>query len=184
MATKKQTATKKTETVLLNIEKISDTVKQDDLQVLADAINKEVGDHKLGKEEREQLRELMNADALEAQKWKSVADVLKYASVFALAENNPEAVKRITEIMLSVIGIFYPIVGTAGGFLTRVPDRLFSGLIKIGGFATPEYLLYRGISMVANMKSEKAKAQSVYDAAVGEDMTTLIIVCKNKKLST
>ena len=81
-------------TILLNIEKVSRSVEQEDIQTLVDVIGKEVGNHKLNKEEIEQLQAIMSIDALESAKWKNVADVLKYISIFAIAENNPEAMKK------------------------------------------------------------------------------------------
>ena len=184
MADTKLTNTDKEGSVLLNIEKISDSVKQDDIKVFADAIDKEIGERKLNKEEIEQLQSIMRVDALEAAKWKNVADVLKYISIFAVAENNPDAVRRATEVLLSIIGIFFPIVNTANGILTRVPDKLFNALIKFGGFATPEYLLYRGIKAIANKKSEQVKDRDAEESLVSEDLDTLIIICKDKMLST
>ena len=82
------------------------------------------------------------------------------------------------------MGLFYPIANTAQGLLTKVPEQIFSVLIKIGGFATPEYLIYQGVNMIANKKAEKAKAQAEYDANAYENIVTLIVVCKNKLLST
>ncbi|MBE6956568.1 MAG: hypothetical protein E7450_03855 [Ruminococcaceae bacterium] len=172
------------QSVLLNIEKISQSVKGDDIQVLVNAIDKEVGNRKLEKEEIEQLKAIMNVDALESAKWKSVADVLKYVSVFALAENNPGAVKKTIEVLLGVVGLFYPAANTAQGFLTKVPDHIFATMVKIGGFVSPEYMIYRGAKLIANKKAEKAKVQAEFDADVDEGVTTLIIVCKNKLLST
>ena len=125
----------------------------------------------------------MNVDALEASKWKSVADVLKYISIFAIAENNPEAMRKITGFLLNIVGCFYPIAKTAGGLLATVPDKMFSVLIKIGGFASPEYLIYKGVRKIATKKADKAKGQAADDANIDENMTTLIIVCKNKILS-
>lgn len=173
-----------TESVLLNIDKISQSVGQEELQIFVDAIGDEIGRHELDKKEVEQLQELMNVDALEAAKWKSVADVLQYISVFALAEKNPETVRKTMEILLSILGLFFPIANTAQGVLTKAPDKLFYALVKIGGFVSPEYLIYRGVSMVANKKTERAKTQAENDAEAHENLTTLIIVCKNKLLST
>lgn len=170
--------------VLLNIEKISQSVELEDVQSLVEVIDKEIGDRKLDKEEIEQLQTIMSVDAVEAVKWKNVADVLKYISIFAIAENNPEALKKITEVLLGIVGLFYPIANTAQGLLAKVPNRLFSLLIKIGGFASPDYLIYRGVNMIATKKSEKAKAQAEYDASTYSNMVTLIIVCKNKLLSS
>lgn len=126
----------------------------------------------------------MNVDALESAKWKNVADVLRYFSVFAIVENNPEAMKKAIEILLGIVGLFYPIANTAQGLLTKVPNNLFAVLTTIGGLASPEYLIYRGVRMIADKKSEKAKelAQSEADLCDGQDV--LIIVCKNKLLST
>ena len=183
MAAKKQEVTESNQSVFVNIEKIAQSVEQEDVETLVKVIDKEIGDHKLNQEEIAQIQEIMSVDALEAAKWKKVADVLKYISIFAIAENNPEAMKNITEALLGILGLFFPIANTAHGLLTRVPDRLFSALIKIGGFATPEYLIYRGVDFVANRKSEKAKMQAEYDTNAYENMVNLIIVCKNKLLS-
>lgn len=172
------------ESVLLNVEKISQSIGQDDVQTLVSVIDTEIGNRKLEKEEIEQLQEIMSVDALESAKWKSVADVLKYISVFALAESHPEQMKKITETLLGIVGIFYPIANTAQGVLAKVPDRVFSSLIKIGGLASPEYLIYQGINMVAKKKLEKAKAQANCNVGADDTMTTLIIVCKNKLLSS
>ena len=173
----------KSESVLINIEKVSQIIQQEDLEILADAIHKEIGDRKLNKEEIEQLQEIMNVDALEGAKWKNVADVLKYMSVFAVAESNPDALKISMEKILGVVGLFYPAANIAHNVLAQVPEQLFSALIKIGGLASPEYLIYRGASMIATHKSEKAKAQAEFDASAHDNMTTLIIVSKNRQLS-
>lgn len=174
----------KSNSVLLNVDKISKSVAQEDVQTFVQAIEKEIGDRKLAKEEIEQLQDAMNVDVLEAKKWKNVADVLKYISIFALAENNPEVIKRVIEVLLGIIGMYNPAVNVAGSVLTRVPDRLFSVLIKLGGIASPDYLIYKGINTIANHKLEKAKTMAEFDTTAYEDMATLIIVCKNKMLSS
>lgn len=184
MTTTSQKIDTNNDSVLLNIEKIAQQIEQDDIQNLMNVIDKEIGDRKLDKEEIEQLQTIMNVDALEGVKWKNVADVLKYLSVFAIAENNPETVKKIFEVLLGVVGLFYPVANSAQGLLAKVPDKMFSALIKIGGFASPEYLIYKGVNFIANKKSEKAKVQAEYDRNGRENMATLIIVCKNKMLST
>lgn len=79
--------------------------------------------------------------------------------------------------------MYYPVAKSAKGFLAIVPDQMFAALIKIGGLISPEYLIYRGASMIATQKIEKAKAQAEYDISASENMMTLIIVCKNKLLS-
>lgn len=184
MAKKEQVKKNKTNSVLLNVEKISKFVNQDDIQNVADAINHELGNRKLAKEEIEQLRSIMNVDALECAKWKNVADVLKYVSIFAIAENHPETLKKITEALLGIVGMVYPIAGTAQGVLTKVPTQLFAALIKMGGLASPEYLLYRGVKYIADKKQQKVEMQEEEDSDVNDEMVTLIIVCKNKLLST
>ena len=180
----KQEIAKNNNSVLLKLENISQSIAPEDIETLSCAIDNEIGNRKLNKEEIEQLQSLMSVDALEASTWKNVADVLKYFSIFAIAENNPEAIKKISNALLTIIGTFYPAAGIAGGLLANVPDRLFSVLIKIGGFASPEYLLYRGINRIASGKAEKAKAQAEDDPDTYENMTTLIIVCKDNTLST
>lgn len=89
----KQILSSSNEPVLLNVERIAQNIKQEDLENLTDVIRKEIGDRKLSKDEIEQLQEIMNVDALEGAKWRNVADVLKYISVFAIAERNPEALR-------------------------------------------------------------------------------------------
>lgn len=183
MAVQNQEIKSKGESVLININQISQSVGHEDIQALTKVINDEIGSYKLNKEDKEQLQAIMSVDALEASKWKSVADVLKYISIFAIAENNPEAFKKITNVLLSIVCIKFPAVIVAQGLLTKVPDQLFSVLIKIGGFASPDYLLYQGINKIATIKAEKAKAQAEDEAKIDGNMTTLIIVCKNKLLS-
>lgn len=183
MSKVKKSTANNAESVLLNVERISNTVSRDDIQVLVGAIDQEIGNRKLEKEEIEQLQAIMSVDALEAMNWKNTADVLKYISIFSLAESNPEVTKKITEVLLGIIGIFYPIANTAQGILAKVPNRLFSALIQVGGFASPDYLIYRGVRIIASKKSEKAKTQAEIDAYASQDMVNLIIVCKNKLLS-
>ncbi len=184
MATQKQNLATRGESILLNVEKISQNVNQDDIKTLLSAVDKEVGNRKLEKEEIEQLQTFMNVDAVESAKWKSVADVLKYVSPLALAENNPEAVKKVIELVLNLVGFVHPVANIAHRWMAVVPDRLFPVLIKIGGLASPDYLLYRGASMMANKKADQAKMQAEYDASVDTSTTTLIIVCKNKVLGS
>lgn len=184
MANIKQVITQNNESVLLNFDVISSFINKEDLGLLVDAMNKEVGKRKLAKEEIEQLQALMNVDALEAAKWKKTADVLKYISVFAIAEDNPEVMRKITEVLLGILGLNFPIANTVQGVLAKVPDRLFSALIQIGGLPSPNYLIYRGVNLVATKKIEKAKIQNEYDICTSEARTTLFIVCKNKLLST
>ncbi len=183
MAEKNQEIAKSNQSILLKFQNISQSIAPNDIQALSDVITDEIGNRKLNKEEVEQLQALMSVDALDAAKWKNVADVLKYFSIFAMAENNPEAIKKFSNALLAIIGTFYPAAGIAGGLLANVPDKLFSVLIKIGGFASPEYLLYRGINRIASGKAEKAKNQSEDNSNDNKNMTTLIIVCKNNALS-
>ena len=184
MNTTKQQATKNNDSVLLNIDKILQSIEQDGINRLVNVINEEVGSRKLSKEEIEQLQELMNVDALEGAKWKSVADVLKYISIFAIAESHPEDVKKILGVILSIVGMFYPTANSVHGILTKVPDKVFSVLITMGGLASPEYLIYKGANMIANKKVENAKAQAECAANIQDDKIILIVVCKNKLLST
>lgn len=182
MATTQQ-LTANGESVLLNIDTIFKSVNREDMTLLANAINKEIGDYNLNKEEIDHILSIMNVDALESAKWKNVADVMKYVSIFALAENNPEVIRRVLEVLLGILGMFFPYVKAAKGVLTIVPDQLFPVLIKIGGLASPDYLIYRGVKRIAEQKADKVKEQAAYDTIVNENKTNLIIVCKNRTLS-
>ena len=183
MAEKSQEIAKNNQSVLLKLENISQSITPEDIGTLSNVIDNEIGNRKLNKDEIEQLQSIMSVDALEAAKWKNVADVLKYFSIFAIAENNPEAIRKISNTLLSIIGTAYPAASIAGGLLANVPDHLFSVLIKIGGIASPEYLIYKGINKIASGKTEKAKAKAEDDPSTHENMSTLIIVCKDNALS-
>ncbi|MBE6968412.1 MAG: hypothetical protein E7444_08280 [Ruminococcaceae bacterium] len=173
----------KGKTLLFNINQVSQNINPDDFQAVVSILDKELGSRKLAKEEIEQLQAIMTVDALEGAKWKKVSDVLKYISLFAIAENNPEATKKFSEVVLGIIGIFYPIANTAQGLLAKVPDKLFTILIRIGGLASPEYLLYRGASFIANQKVKNAKELAESEAAADEGISSLIVVCKDKFFS-
>lgn len=183
MIATKQLEAKDGESVLLNVDEIMQSIEQDGINNLVNVINEEIGSRKLSKEEIEQIREIMNVDALEGAKWKNVADVLKYISIFAIAESHPEDVKKIVGVLLGIVGMFYPVANSAQGLLTKVPDKLFSALITIGGLSSPEYLIYKGVNIIAKKKLEKAKVQAECDTGMQVDRTTLIVVCKNKLLS-
>lgn len=183
MSLTKQLKSNGGESILLNIDEILQSVEKDGITSLANVINEEIGSRKLSKEEIVQLQEIMSVDALEGAKWKNVADVLKYISVFAVAESHPEDVKKIMGVLLTIIGMIYPAANSANGILAKVPDKVFVALTKIGGLATPEYLIYKGINVIAKKKMEKAKGQVELDTNVQDEVATLIVVCRNKLLS-
>lgn len=183
MSKTKQKNKNASKTVFLNIDKIINSIDQEDVQVFKDAIDKEIGNSELDKEEIEQLQSILSVDALEAVKWKNVADVLRYINIFALAENNPEAMRKVSEVLLSIVGLFCPAVSSVNGILAKVPDGLFHALIKIGGLMAPEYHIYREVKAIADQKAEKVMDRNERDAATYEGMDTLIIVCKNQILS-
>ena len=182
----KQLVDKRGDAVLLNVKKIAQSIGREDIQAFVNVIDKEIGKRKLEEEEIERLREIMNIDGLEAVKWKTVADVLKYISFFAVAESHPEDMRRIVEVLLGIIGTFCPMANTVQGYLAKVPDEWFPILIKMGGLATPEYLIYKGVNTIAQKKLERAKSQEGVreDVSKYEDIVTVIIVCKSKPLST
>lgn len=183
MATVTSKNSNKNETIFIAIKEDFKTATKENVDAIANIINKEIGEHKLNKEEKKQLQEIMNVEALEALKWQNIADVLNYLNIFSIAENNPKSIKKIIQILLDIVGIFYPVAKAAGYILASVPEKLFSALIKIGGFASPEYMLYRGAKMIADRKSEKARAKAEIDMNDCENMVNLIIVCKSSFLS-
>ena len=75
MASKQQkSASKSGQSVLVNVEKITTSVKTEDIQLLSDMVEAEIGDHRLSQEELEQLQNLMSVDAVEAKKWRTRLD--------------------------------------------------------------------------------------------------------------
>lgn len=185
MAVTKNQIDSKGKSLVFSVDGIIKNINSGNIGELFEMFKNHVGDYKLDAEEKEQLKTIMNADALEAAKWKTVSDIFNnFISPAALMAEHPEKAKKIASIVLNKLAFIHPACAIAGNSILKVPDEIANPLLKVGALLAPDYLIYFGLSKIADKKVDKATRTAESESNVDQNLTKLIIVSKSKLLSS
>lgn len=164
---------------------VGDNLNSEETKSIFEAIKTEIGEIKLDAQAKEEFRLQTNADQSASDKWKTVSDVLNHVDLHTLSQKYPGAAKSALSTVIFIIGLYFPAIHIADGFIAKLPDSVAAKFVQFGASLTPTHLVNKTIKTIADKKSvTDAKELSAADTSEdSSDKTILFIVCKDDILS-
>lgn len=119
----------------------------DSIAKILDILKEKIGEEKLSREMRNQLKQDLGVDEETANGWQKTADVLKYVDLCELVRTNPELINHLVKGVVSVLSNIFPVLA----FLKFIPASVVTKTIEWSTFLTPEHILH----LIANNQAEK-----------------------------
>ena len=142
---------------LATVTKIIDELPKETYVVVADILNSTGGKTKVDDQTKQVVANEVDADMETANGWNTVADILKYVDLAALAKEDPKKAKAILIAVLTIISIVEPT--PIGEVITLIVGRLsndtLAEILKALGYLSPMHWLRQGVLKLANTKEEK-----------------------------
>ena len=131
-----------------------------------DVIKKEYGDFKLTQEMRQNLANELGETAESADGWQTVAEILDHIDINELAKKHPDAIGKISKVVLGIVCTFVPAASAA----QFVSEDFLVKLIEYAGILTPEHLV--NILVKKQAKKSKAKREQAHLLDPDEETTS------------
>lgn len=143
------------------VEQIGTEEAADTLTSAVKIVQEEYGDFKLSKSMKMKLAQDLNESEEVIDGWQRVSDVLDHIDMVALAQRHPEAIGKIAGTIVSVLSLFYPVVGTVGMLM---PQEFLTKVVEFSGMLTPEHIA----NIIVKKQIERKKRRQSERLASGE----------------
>lgn len=173
----------KDKTIAVNAEMLNEVLSNDTMQELIGVLQENIGNIKLDKEAREELKEKLGVDDKIANGWNTAGDVLKMADTLEILADHPELAKKVVDMVLGIIGTFFPVASVGRTLLANVPEGVYAKLIRIVSWTDPVHLAHKatgvaGVKTLQNAVELSQYAESLLTMPEGYDCS-LVIVAKD-----
>ena len=153
------------------------------LQELIGVLQEQVGNIKLDKEAREELKEKLGVDDKTANGWHTASDVLKMVDTFDMLANHPDVAKKVVDTVLGLLGTIFPVALIGKTLLANVPEGVYAKLMRVLSFTDPVHLANKatgiaGAKALQNAVELSQYAESLLSKPEGYDCS-LVIVAKD-----
>ena len=166
---------------------VLDKLPKGTLTELVGAMQEQIGNVKLDKEKREELKEKLGVDDKVANAWNTAGDVLKMVDTAGVLASRPDLAKRSVDTVLGVVGAIFPVALIGKTLLAEVPEESYAKLISILSLADPIHLAHTvtGIAGTKTIQNALELTQYAESLLVKPESyeSSLIIVAKDELLA-
>ena len=172
----------KDKTIAVNAETLN-KMSNGTLQELIGVLQEQVGNIKLDKEAREELKEKLGVDDKTANGWNTAGDVLKMVDTFEMLADHPDVAKKVVDTVLGLLGTIFPVALIGKTLLAYVPEGVYAKLMRVLAFTDPVHLAHKatgaaGAKSLQNAVELSQYAESLLSIPEGYDCS-LVIVAKD-----
>ena len=172
----------KDKTIAVNAETLN-KMSNGTLQELIGVLQEQVGNIKLDKEAREELKEKLGVDDKTANGWNTAGDVLKMVDTFEMLADHPDGAKKVVDTVLGLLGTIFPVALIGKTLLANVPEEIYAKLMRVLAFTDPVHLAHKatgaaGAKTLQNAVELSQYAESLLSMPEGYDCS-LVIVAKD-----
>ena len=151
----------KDKTIAINAETLNE-LSNGTLKELIGVLQEQIGNIKLDKEARAELKEKLGVDDKTANGWNTAGDVLKMADTFEMLSNNPELAKKVVDTVLGVLGTFFPVALIGKKILAYVPEEVYGKLMRVLALTDPIHLAHKATGIAGAKTLQNAVELSQY----------------------
>lgn len=173
-------------TIVMSAE-VLDKMSEGTLTELVGAMQDQIGNAKIDREAREELKEKLGVDDKVANGWNTAGDVLKMIDTTGMLASRPELAKKSVDTILGVVGAIFPVALIGKNLLAQVPEETYGKLISILALTDPVHLAhtvtdYASAKTIQNAVELSQYAESLLVKPDSYD-SSLIVVARDEMLA-
>ncbi len=151
----------KDKTIAVNAETLN-KMSNGTLQELIGVLQEQVGNIKLDREAREELKEKLGVDDKTANGWNTAGDVLKMVDTFEMLADHPDVAKKVVDTVLGLLGTIFPVALIGKTLLANVPEGVYAKLMRVLAFTDPVHLAHKATGAAGAKTLQNAVELSQY----------------------